>query len=61
MCIDAILISTITGSISLLITILFYNLRRSRCTELHCACLRCIRQNMNSDELTADSLNIPQI
>ena len=61
MCVDAILISTITGSISILVTVLFYNLRRSRCVDLQCACFRCTRQNMNTEEMTADKLNIPQI
>ena len=61
MCIDAILIASISGSISLIVTVICYNIRRSRCTHIQCGCFECTRQMMNTEELKEDRLTLPQI
>ena len=61
MCVDPLVIGSIIGSISLFMTVLFYNIRRSRCTHIQCGCLKCTRQMMTSDELKQDKYTLPQI
>ena len=61
MCIDAILVASISGSISLIVTVIWYNLRRSRCTNIQGGCFECTRQMMNTEELNEDKFTIPQI
>lgn len=62
MCLDAIVISTFAGGISLIISVLMYNLRRSRCTNIKCgSCIECSRSNMSIDELSMDQLTLPKI
>ena len=61
MCLDAILVTTIVAGICVIVSVLFYNLRRSRCTKLECGCITCSRQLMNTEEMANDKLEIPQI
>ena len=45
------------GGLSMVVSVLFYNMRRSRCTKCKgCGC-EIERQNMNQDELKADEIN----
>ena len=61
MCVDPFVIGSISGSISLLMTVLFYNIRRSRCTNVQCGCFKCTRQMMTEQELKQDKLNLSEI
>ena len=62
MCVDPIILSTtIISGICLIVSVVFYNLRRSRCTKLECGCINCSRQLMNTEEMNNDKLEIAHI
>ena len=53
-----IIVAGATG-ISLVISVLFYNMRRSRCVHCEgCGC-KITRQNMTQDEMANDTLEMP--
>jgi hypothetical protein len=57
--IDAILIGTCAASISLVISVLFWNIRRSRCTAIETPCIKCNRTVMDIKEMQQDVLQFP--
>ena len=57
--IDPILIATLGASISLVISVLFWNIRRSRCIIIDTPCIKCSRTVMNIKELEQDVLQFP--
>ena len=61
MCLDAILVSTIFGGICLIMSVFFYNIRRSRCLFIKTPCCTCTRENLSAEELEHDKLEIPHI
>ena len=40
-----------------LIHMIFWNVRRSRCTDIKCFCIKCKRELMTGEELADDKLN----
>ena len=61
--IDPLFVACISGGISLVTNIVFYNIRRLRCTHIKTPCCECDRVLMTTEELTADDLKqvIPKI
>jgi hypothetical protein len=57
--IDAILIGTCGASISLIISVLFWNIRRSRCIIIETPCIKCNRTVMDIKEMEQDALQFP--
>ena len=48
---DIIVVSAIAGMIGLIIGVTFWNIRRSRCTEIKTPCSYCVRKTMTAEEL----------
>jgi len=47
-------------AISTILSVLFYNLRRSRCTKCKaCGCCEVERENMSAESLKNDKLELP--
>ena len=65
--VDVIVVSVVAGSICLILNVLFWNLRRGRCTHVRvCKCIECTRDIMTTEEMQVDglvnsTLSIPQI
>ena len=57
--IDPIFIATLSRGISLIISVLFYNIRRSRCIHIETPCCKCDRTNMDLEEMKNDVPNFP--
>ena len=56
---DPIFIATLSGGISLIISVFFYYLRRSRCIIIETPCIKCKRTIMDLKELEQDVLQFP--
>ena len=57
--IDPIFIATLSGGVSLIISVLFWNIRRSRCILIETPCIKCSRTVMDIDEMKSDALQFP--
>ena len=56
---DPIFIATLSGGISLIISVLFWNIRRSRCIHIETPCCKCDRTVMDIEEMKNDAANFP--
>ena len=55
---ELILISAIIGGASLLISVTFWNIRRSRCTSIECNhCCKIKRELMDIEEMKIDTID----
>lgn len=50
----AMLVIVSTTSLGGCFGFILYHLRRSRCTEIDCCCIRCIRDPMDNEEMQLD-------
>ena len=53
---DVVVIGALCGGISLVVSVCFWNIRRSRCVHIKSPCLECQREVMTADELSADAM-----
>ena len=54
--IDPVMVSVVAGSISLVTNVMFYNIRRLRCTHVKTLCCECDRELMTTEELRNDEI-----
>ena len=57
---DPIIIATLCGGVSMVISVFFYNLRRSRCFLIETPCIKCSRTIMDIKEMEQDALQFPK-
>jgi len=58
---EVLVIGALTGALITTISVLFWNIRRSRCTSCHTPCCSIQRDLMSQEEQTEDKLSLPEV
>ena len=58
---DLVLVAALTGAVVTSISVLFWNIRRSRCTSCKSPCCSIERELMSQESMREDKLSLPEV